>query len=213
MTAPKKVLPSISMVKTEPKQGSVEWMRKAVDEHGKTTPLCLEKRRKGLSASILIVNNVLRDIQAQKKILAHEVATRQAALNEKIKKGGADATEIAQESAELGALNGTVLQLQITIAQFEIGKAQIDGLALVVDCLSFRSDALGKKTKKKGHTRQAIVGYIHDIARDTEYLTDLAEESSGKPREEQEDDNEPMEVDDEEVDTGEGEESKPEEAK
>ncbi len=176
-----KPLPTISLAKTEPKNGSKEWLHKVTHESSKTEPLELERRRLRLAALATTVDMVIQKVQVQKKIMlssslkmrkaneANRAAARASLVQQtenQISLAAFDA-ETERDLAEMEAsFAQQELQYEITIANLTGQLANIEGQCLIIDCVSLRHDAVNKGKTKYGKVRWSIAEFLHDLGMD-----------------------------------------------
>jgi len=184
-----KALPTISLAKTEPKDGSKEWLHKVTHEHSKTEPLELERRRLRLSALATNIDRCIRNVQTQKKIMLQSskqmLAANEASRNterEEIAKKTADClpsfdAETNRLLSEMkAAMDQQELQYEITIATLTGSLANIEGHCLVIDCVSLRHDAVNKGKTKYGKVRWSLAEFMHDMGMDIMMLRAMTAE-------------------------------------
>ncbi len=179
-----KSLPTISLAKTEPKDGSKEWLHKVTHEHSKTEPLELERRRLRLSALATTINRCISSVQVQKKIMLQS-SKRMLAANETERAtqrvGRPDTEAFDAETERLlsemkAAMEQQELQYEITIAQLTGQLANIEGHCLVIDCVSLRHDAVSKGKTKWGKVRWSLAEFMHDMGMDMMMLRAMTAE-------------------------------------
>jgi hypothetical protein len=186
-----KALPTISLAKAEPKDGSKEWLHKVTHEHSKTEPLELERRRLRLSALATNIDRCIRSVQTQKKIMLQSskqmlVANEAARKAERAKVFESCDTPALTDSFDAetnrilsemkAAMDQQELQYEITIATLTGSLANIEGHCLVIDCVSLRHDAINKGKTKYGKVRWSLAEFMHDMGMDIMMLRAMTSE-------------------------------------
>ena len=191
-------MPSMSLAKSAPKQGTKEWYKAFAKEHGDTDdPRKIEFRRNRLSMQIAVIDNVIKNVQNAKKTLPIQRAEHIASFM-KLRAKQAEALDAAarvifdletqQQVALLqDDLSQRLVAYEITIAQLTASLAQIEGECLIVDSLTMRFHGRSPITGKKGYLRYTAADWLHDMSLDaTRCLT--AMRKAFKQSDEEEDD-------------------------
>ena len=157
-------IPTQSLVKIEPKEGSAAWMKEASKEHGDTSPQKLEKRRDRLSHLILLMEKALKQLQTQKKIFISRNQNAQSVIEKAAKSGKLDeAAAAAQADLLKQEFEQTIQQYDLLIDQKITNMALVEGQCLVVDCMSLR-EKVKSKSGKIGYIRFSNTLYACDAA-------------------------------------------------
>ncbi len=144
-------IPTQSLAKIEPKEGSAAWMKEASREHGDTGPQKLEKRRDRLSHLVLLMEKGLKQLQAVKK----SFIAKNAKERSEIRAAAKTPSQLAVVDSQLAEMKSVeeqmIQQYDMLIDQKISNMALVEGQCLIVDCMSLR-----EKVKSKG----GKVGYV-----------------------------------------------------
>jgi len=150
-------MPSISLAKAGPKEGSQEWFRAVAEQHSETNkPLQLEHRREHLSVLIVVLDRAIKEIQAAKKNARMAGEAQLRAL--------ADARAPEEKIAiARGEMEAQTLSFEIMIAQQTGTLAMVEAMCLIVDSLTIRMAKRNRRTGKRGLYRYTAARYMQDI--------------------------------------------------
>lgn len=197
-------MPSLALAKSGPKAGTPQWYKAVAKEHGDTEPLKIEYRRERMSRHAIMLDKGIKTLQDAKKAVQVEGQREidaYIALRAKTRMTFKDAYAAPDFDAETlatlermkGELQSKVLNCEVLIYQLTGSLAQIEGLCLIVDCLSLRMLRRSKKTGKRGFYRYTAAGYLHDVGAMMSELPVLLNVAAPSNDEDEED------VDDDEV--------------
>lgn len=156
---------------TEIRDGSPEWMRAVVKEHGSTKPLQLESRRAALSAKCTIMERNIINLQALKK--ASKVDFDKLIKDfEKSVKGDPSPEKIEQLRGLQFQAKQSEMQFDQAITNSTVQFCSIEGLCLIIDSLTIRVK-VKSKSGKEGYKRFSVAGFLSDVGLDTQYIPGL----------------------------------------
>lgn len=156
-----------SIVVAAQDEGSVAMMKKIAKEHGDTAPQKLEKRRERLSSLATLLERDLKQLQMSKKVYLLQNQKKQDEVMKKMKplpQDGKDFIFLSERLAEM------VLERQLQEQQYELligqkitNMGMIEGLCLLVDCMTLR-EPVKSKSGKVGQLRFSSALYNCDAA-------------------------------------------------
>ncbi len=144
-------IPSQSIVKAAPAEGSADWMKRISKEHGDTAPQKLEKRREKLSVFAKLQEDNYKNLQIQKKqYIVHNQKMEADLLKQltALTKATPEHTNIENQiSMVRRARQDQEQAFSLLISQSMYQSASIEALCLIVDSLTLRETAKSKSGK------------------------------------------------------------------
>ncbi len=154
-------------VKSNGDEGSAAWMKRISKEHGDTNPQKLEKRRERLSVLAAQMERDLKAFQMSKKVYLVRNQKLQDEAIKKLKTLPQDGKDFSDVSEQLGQIQlerqAQEQNYELLIGQKISNMAMVEGMCLIVDCMTLR-ESVKSKSGKVGLLRFSSALYACDGA-------------------------------------------------